>query len=241
MIFIAGNRLRGAYGWFASIFGIAIAIVLYLLTKDLTASLLIGIGYWFGEMLCGWGNPVGVITIHRWQKFDYFPEDGENVGVRWITSMIVYPRLWRLHLSNAKIGIRNIVPKMMNTEVKGWSLARLLKKEFVVVPIVPFEIDKALRYSRVFLVIRGLYWWTLPMVGVSMLVGTIHAIVALAILSLGWPVAAELGYYIGEVKGKVYKFWVLSYERGWEMQEGIVGILQDIVLGGLICWKLYYQ
>ena len=233
MMLIA-NRLRGTYGWFASIFGVAITIVMYLLTKDLTAAMLIGVGYWFGEMICGWGNHVGVITIHRWQKFSYFPEDGENVGVRWLTSMITYPKLWRLHFSNAKIAIRNIVPKMMNTEVKGWSLARLMKKEFVVVPIVPFEIDNALRYSRVFLVIRGIYWWAIPMIGVSMLVGIIPAVVALAVLSLGWPIAAELGYYIGEVKGKVYKFWGLSYERGWEMQEGVYGVLQDLVLVGLI-------
>lgn len=231
---LIANRLRGTYGWFASIFGVAITIVMYLLTKDLAAAMLIGVGYWFGEMVCGWGNHVGVITIHRWKKFDYFPEDGENVGVRWLTSMIVYPRLWRLHLSNAKIAIRNIVPKIANTEVKAWSLARLLKKEFTVVPIVPFEIDNALRYSRVFLVIRGLYWWALPMIGVSLLVGAVPAVVALAVLSLGWPIAAELGYYIGEVKGKVYKFWGLSYERGWEMQEGVYGVLQDFVLVGLI-------
>ena len=181
MMLIA-NRLRGTYGWFASVFGIVITVVMYLLTKDLTVALLLGVGYWFGEMICGWGNHVGVITIHRWQKFNYFPEDGENVGVRWLASMIVYPRLWRLHFSNAKIAIRNIVPKMMNTEVKGWSLARLMKKEFVVVPIVPFEIDNALRYSRVFLVIRGLYWWAIPMIGVSMLVGVVPAVVAQAVL-----------------------------------------------------------
>jgi len=233
-MFTISNRLRGSYGWFASAFGLLITIVMYLLTKDITVALLLGVGYWFGEMLCGWGNHVGVITIHRWQKFDYFPEDGDNVGVRWITSMITYPSLWRLHLSNAKTAIRNIVPKIMNTEVKGWSLARLIKKEFVIVPIVPFEIDNALRYSRVFLVIRGIYWWAIPMIGVSMMVGVVPAVVALAALSLGWPIAAELGYYIGEVKGKVYKFWGLSYARGWEMQEGVYGVLQDLALIGLM-------
>ena len=239
-MFIIANRLRGSYGWFASVFGLLITLVMYLLTKDLTIALLLGVGYWFGEMVCGWGDHAGETTIHRWKKFDYFPRDGENVGARWLTSMIVYPSLWRLHLSNAKIGIRNIVPKIMNTKVKGWSLARLLKKEFIIVPIVPFEIDNALRYSRVFLVIRGLYWWAIPTIGISMLVGVIPAVAALMVLSLGWPLAAELGYYIGEVKGKAYHFLGLSYERGWEMQEGIVGILQDIVLGGLIiCGWVY--
>ena len=234
MIFTAGNRLRGTYGWFASVFGIVLTAVMYWITKDLTVSMLIGVGYWFGEMICGWGDHIGVVTVHRWKKFKDFPEDGENVGVRWLTSMIVYPRLWRLHLSNAKIGIRNIVPKIMNTEVKGWSLARLLKKEFVVVPIVPFEIDNALRYSRVFLVIRGLYWWALPMLGVSVLVGVVPAVVALLALSLGWPIAAELGYWIGEVKKKQIHKWVLSYAGGWEWQEGMYGVLQDLVVIGLV-------
>ena len=233
-MFTVGNRLRGSYGWFASVFGLLITLVMYLLTKDLTVALLLGVGYWFGEMLCGWGNHVGVITIHRWQKFNYFPEDGDNVGVRWLTSMIVYPKLWKLHLSNAKIAIRNIYPKVVNSIIDGVAKEELFKYRRYVEPIVPFEIDNALRYSRVFLVIRGIYWWTLPMIGVSMLVGVVPTVVALAVLSLGWPIAAELGYYIGEVKGKVYKFWGLSYERGWEMQEGVYGVLQDLVLVGLI-------
>lgn len=235
-MFLIANRLRGTYGWFASVFGVAITITTYLLTKNLQAALLLGVGYWFGEMICGWGNHVGVVTVHRWKKFKDFPEDGENVGVRWLTSMITHPRLWRLHLSNAKIGIRNIVPKVANTEVKGWSLARLLKKEFTVEPIIPFEIDNALNYSRVFLVIRGLYWWTLPCIGLGMMFGSTVAMIVLAILSLGWVVAAEIGYYIGEIKQKKIHIWILSYIGGWEWQEGIYGILIDITLLGATTW-----
>lgn len=233
-MFLFLNRLRGTYGWFASVFGACTAVVVYLATKNIQVALLLGVGYWFGEMICGWGNHVGVVTVHRWKKFKDFPEDGENVGVRWLTSMITHPRLWRLHLSNASIAIRNIVPKMMNTEVKGWSLARLLKKEFVVVQIVPFEIDNALNYSRVFLVIRGLCWWALPCIGLGMIVGVVPAVVALVVLSLGWPIAAELGYWIGEVKKKQIHIWVLSYAGGWEWQEGVYGVLQDMVLIGLV-------
>lgn len=233
-MFTIANRLRGSYGWFASVFGVVIAVVMYLLTKDITVALLIGVGYWFGEMICGWGSPMGVITVHRLLKFPKLPDDGDNVGVRWLTSMIVYPRLWKLHLSNAKIGIRNIYPKVVNAIIDGIAKEKLFKYKLPVELVVPFEVDNALRYSRVFLVIRGIYWWALPMVGVSMLVGAVPAVVALAVLSLGWPIAAELGYYIGEVKGKVYKFWGLSYERGWEMQEGVYGVLQDLVLVGLV-------
>lgn len=237
MITIA-NRLRGTYGWFASVFGACIAIAIYLATKNIQVALLLGVGYWFGEMICGWGSPIGLITVKRWGSFDYFPEDGENVGVRWITSMITHPRLWRLHLSNAKIGIRNIYPKIKNSIIDGVAKEKLFKYRLPVVPIVAYEIDNALRYSRVFLVIRGIYWWTLPAIGAAMIVGAVPAIVALVVLSLGWPVAAELGYYIGEVKKKQLHKWVLSYAGGWEWQEGFYGLMQDLVLIGGICYVM---
>ena len=237
MMFLA-NRLRGTYGWFASVFGIVVTIGVYLATKNIQLALLLGVGYWFGEMICGWGNHVGVVTVHRWAKFNYFPEDGENVGVRWLTSVITHPKLWKLHLNNARIAIKNIVPKIMNTEYKNYSLAKLFKKTYVVEEITPFEINNALNYSRVFLVIRGLYWWVVPAIGVAMSVGIVPAVVALAVLSLGWPVAAEVGYYLGEVKKKDYSFWGLSYAGGWEMQEGVYGLLMDAVIVGVILWTL---
>ena len=45
---------------------------------------------------------------------------------------------------------------------------------------------------------------------------------------------AEIGYYIGEVKQKKIRFWVLSYQGGWEWQEGVYGVLQDLVIIGLV-------
>ena len=237
MMFLA-NRLRGTYGWFAAVFGVALTAVIYWMSGSWSIAVLIGVGYWFGEMLCGWGNHVGVITVHRWAKFKVFPEDGDNVGVRWLTSMVTHPRLWKLHVANAKVAIRNIVPKIMNLEYKGKSLAKALSKTYVVEPIETFEISNALTYARVFLVIRGMAWWTLPAVGVAMWVGVVPAVVAWLVVSFGWPVAAEIGYYIGEIKKKSLHFWVFNYSGGWEWQEGIYGALIDLVIVGLWLWTL---
>ena len=232
------NRLRGTYGWFASVFGVILTIIVYLLSGSWLVAGLIGVGYWFGEMLCGWGNHVGAVTVHRWSKFKYFPEDGENVGVRWLTSMITHPKLWRLHLSNAKIGIRNIVPKIMNVAINGYTLAKMFKKTYVVEPIQEFEISNALAYARVFLVVRGLAWWAVPAVGVALWVGVVPAVIAWLVLGLSWPVAAEIGYYVGEIKKKKLHLWILSYVGGWEWQEGVYGVVQDLVIVGVWLWTL---
>ena len=238
-MFLILNRLRGTYGWFAAVLGIGLFAAMYLMTKSLTVAALIGVGYWFGEMICGWGNHIGVTTVHRWQKFKTFPEDGDSVGVRWLTSMITHPKLWKLHLKNAKNGIYNIYAKSMNLTVKGWSLARLLKKTVVVRAIEEFDISNALTYARVFLVIRGIYWWTLPMIGVGVLAGWSVAIVSLAVLSLGWPLCAELGYMYSD-KIKWHKFG-LSYEGGWELQEGFYGLLMDLVVVGIVLTMLFTE
>lgn len=222
------NRLRGTYGWFAKVFGVTVVIAVYLLTDNVAVALLIGGGYWLGELWCGWGDHVGNTTCERYVVFPYFPEDGSNTGVRWLTSMLVYPQLWRLHLANAKIGLYNWYPKVLNAGIKNYSIAKLLGVVVEQKQITPFTIDKALRYSRVYLVIRGLVWWILPMFGVGLLGSWTAGIVGLLVLSLGWSVCAELGYIYRD-KIAISKFG-LSFIGGWELQEGFVGILQDLVL-----------
>ena len=127
MIMTIANRLRGTYGWFARVFGLAATIAVYLFSGSWVIAVLMGVGYWLGELWCGWGDHVGKTTGRRWKVFEKFPPDGSDVGVRWLTSVIVYPNLWKLHWANAKKGIYNLYPKLVNFEVKGYSLAKLLK------------------------------------------------------------------------------------------------------------------
>lgn len=229
----SANRLRGTYGWFAAVFGIVITATMYLATGSWLVAVLFGVGYWLGEMICGWGNHIGNLTVHRWEKYNYFPEDGDAVGARWLTSMIVYPKLWRLHLKNAKIGLWNVYPRTMNMSVKGWSIGRVLGIKVELEPIEEFVIDIAMTYNRVFLVIRGIYWWTLPMIGLAVLTGNaLLGTIGLVLLSLGWVVCAELGYYYSDKVG--FEFLGMSFRGGWELQELFYGAWQTMVIGTLI-------
>ena len=229
----SANRLRGTYGWFAAVFGIAIVAVTYASTKSWLVAVLFGVGYWAGEMICGWGNPIGNLTVHRATRYNYFPEDGDVVGARWLTSMIVCPKLWRLHLANAKAGIWNIYPRTMNMSVKGWSIGRVLGIKVELKPIEEFVIDRAMTYNRVFLVVRGVYWWIVPMIGLAVLTGSaVLGMIGLVLLSLGWVVCAELGYYYSDKIG--FEFLGMSFRGGWELQELFYGAWQTVVIGTLI-------
>ena len=229
----APNRLRGSYGWFAGVFGIVITATMYFATGSWLVAMLFGVGYWLGEAICGWGDHIGNLTIHRWSKFGYFPQDGDTVGVRWLTSVIVYPKLWRLHLKNAVIGLWNIYPRTMSMTVKGWSIGRILGISVQLKPIEEFVIDKAMTYNRAFLVIRGIYWWLLPMIGLAVWTGSaVLGVAGLVLLSFGWVVCAELGYYYSD-KVK-FKLFGLSFEGGWELQELFYGVWQTMVIGTLI-------
>jgi hypothetical protein len=142
------NRLRGTYGWFARVFGLAVTIAVYLFSGSWVIAVLMGVGYWLGELACGWGDHIGNLTGRRYKVFEKFPPDGSDIGVRWLTSVIVYPKLVKLHLSNAKKGIYNWYPKIVNLEVKGYSIAKLLKIDVQPKPIDTFTIEKTLTYSR---------------------------------------------------------------------------------------------
>ena len=51
-------------------------------------------------------------------------------------------------------------------------------------------------------------------------------------LAVGFPVACEVGYRLKD-KIKFHRYG-LSIEGGWEIQEAAYGVIQDIVLVGII-------
>ena len=95
--------------------------------------------------------------------------------------------------------------------------------------IIPNYKYNYINYCRVALAIRGLYWWIptlapLYFIGISPLV----LITSIIFLSLGFPLACEIGY-------RTSKIWNFKYmSGGWEHQEVWYGLLQDIVLFSLI-------
>lgn len=94
-----------------------------------------------------------------------------------------------------------------------------------------------INYCRVALTIRGFYWW-LPTLAPLYFVGFSVELLTLMILalSIGFPIACELGYYFRD-KVSFEKFG-LSYSGGWELQEGFYGLMQDLVLIGGICYVM---
>ena len=90
-----------------------------------------------------------------------------------------------------------------------------------------------INYCRVALTIRGLYWW-LPTLAPLYFVGfsVVSVAAAVAVLSIGFPIACEIGY---RLNGKItFHKYGLSIEGGWEIQEVAYGVIQDVVLIGLI-------
>ena len=88
-----------------------------------------------------------------------------------------------------------------------------------------------IEYSRVALTIRGFYWWFLALAPLYFVADSLLITVSILFLSIGFPIACEIGYLL---RNKDYSFWKLSYKGGWEMQEGVYGLMQDVVLIGLL-------
>ena len=94
---------------------------------------------------------------------------------------------------------------------------------FVISEYKELIIEDFINYSRIFLVIRGLYWWV-PVIGLLSFINinTYAIIIAIAILSLGWPLTAELGRFTARLWSKPYM------AGGWEHQEVWYGALVTI-------------
>ena len=90
-----------------------------------------------------------------------------------------------------------------------------------------------LNYCRVALTIRGFYWFA-PTLAPLYFVGFNPIALGLAIvmLSIGFPIACEIGYLL---KDKVhFEKYGFSVVGGWEIQEIAYGLIQDLVIIGLV-------
>ena len=99
--------------------------------------------------------------------------------------------------------------------------------EWIASHIVKPTQDSWLNYCRVALSIRGFYWWGLtlsPLYFVGFSVELLSLMILL--LSIGFPIACELGYYFRD--NIHFEKYGLSYSGGWELQEGFYGLIQDI-------------
>ena len=105
--------------------------------------------------------------------------------------------------------------------------------KYIATKLVPNWNVAFIKYCRVALGIRGIYWW-LPTLAPLYFVGfsVVSIAVAVVVLSIGFPVACEIGYRLNG-KIKFHKYGI-SIDSGWEIQEIAYGVIQDVVLIGLI-------
>lgn len=101
--------------------------------------------------------------------------------------------------------------------------------------LVPDYLNNWLWYCRVAMVIRGFYW-AFPTLAPLYFVGFNFYVLlgCILFLSLGFPLAYELGYYL---RDKIsFEKYGLSFNGGWELGEAIVGLEQDLVIITLGVW-----
>jgi len=98
--------------------------------------------------------------------------------------------------------------------------------------------DDYKNYCRLALAIRGLFWWVLPVTFLYsiQLIPLWFVPVTLMGLSIGFPIAAELGKRLDFEYHSRY----LNLSRGWENQELIYGFIHFLFLTApLLCFNVF--
>ena len=96
--------------------------------------------------------------------------------------------------------------------------------KYIATKLVPNWSVAYLKYCRVALVLRGLYWWTPTLIALCFITNPFLVISCVIVLALSFPLACELGYHTS-------KLWNFKYMTGgWEHQEVWYGLFQDMVL-----------
>lgn len=93
-------------------------------------------------------------------------------------------------------------------------------------------------HCRVALTIRGFYWW-FPTLAPLYFVGFNPLVLlgCILFLSVGFPIACEIGYLL---RDKIsFEKYGLEFRGGWELQEGVYGLMQDLVIITLIGVSLW--
>ena len=101
--------------------------------------------------------------------------------------------------------------------------------KYIATKLVPNWNVAFIKYCRVALGIRGIYWW-LPTLAPLYFVGfnPLLLLGCITFLSVGFPIACEIGYRTS----KLFSFekYGFSVRGGWEHQEVWYGLFQDVVI-----------
>lgn len=137
---------------------------------------------------------------------------GENLG-------------WGLSVGNLTVHRNNTI--LDDGEGKNNGIQWLTRK------LVPNYQSNMMTYCRVFLVIRGFYWW-IPTLAPLYFVGFNPLVIlgCILFLSFGFPISCEIGYRTSKLFS--FKKYGFSMSGGWEHQEVWYGLMQDFVILSLI-------
>lgn len=116
-------------------------------------------------------------------------------------------------------------------------IANLIAPEISACDELEVKVRQYLKYARVALTLRGMFWWGL-VYGVMFAFGLVSVYEYISItlaLGFGFPIACELGKRIG-FKGKI---GVINFNRGWENQELVYGLIQGACLWYVIIKVVY--
>lgn len=179
------ERLRGFIGEFKIINGFILSLIIGLLFHDnYFVAMFVGMGYIFGNKICGWGLWKGTLSVQREDGFFLHSEREGGIYT----------------------GIQKLVEWLMPPTIENW-----------------------LDHCRVALFFRGIWWWLPTVIPLYFIgIGFNHLFLAVLLLSIGFPLSCEIGYYTS-------KLWNFKYmDGGSEHSEVWYGLMQDIVLISLI-------
>lgn len=143
--------------------------------------------------------------------------------------------------SSKQLTQADLLRNYKDTEGRGFpyihKIANLLEPEISSCDDLESKVAQYLKYTRVALALRGIYWWGLVygvMVGFG-LVSVVEAVVITVTLGVGFPIACELGKRI-DFEGRI---GVINFSKGWENQEVIYGAFQGIAIWYVILGHIY--
>lgn len=84
------NRLRGMNGVWSKFNGLLLAYIIYSVSHNHYIALSVGILYIIGESF-GWGDWVGTLSERGYTEMPKPYNEGENNGIKWLSSKIISP------------------------------------------------------------------------------------------------------------------------------------------------------
>ena len=177
---------------------------------------------------------VGLLTMNAWAGLliliAYLVGESKGWG-EWVGTLT----------SSKELTQADLLRNYKDNEGRGFpyihKIANLIAPEISACDDLEAKTIQYLKYARVALTLRGIYWWGL-VYGVVAWFGLINAyeyIAIVTVLGIGFPIACEIGKMITR-NGKI---WKIEWSQGWENQELVYGLIQGMCLWYVILKAVY--